>query len=79
MTDLSAVQNLLASWWFESDQGNFEAWPRYLTADAHFTCRSDSGVTDYEEPMRADLTGREKELGWPIDHRRNSPGGPCVR
>jgi hypothetical protein len=63
VTDLSAVQDLLASWWFDYDQGNFEAWPRYFTADAHFTCRSDSGDTDYEEFIRADLTGRPQQRG----------------
>jgi hypothetical protein len=48
LIDLAAVQNLIASWWFDYDQGNFELWPRYFTADAHFTCQSDSGATDYE-------------------------------
>jgi hypothetical protein len=47
MTDVSAVQNLLAGWWFDYDQGNFEAWPAYFTADAHFTCRSDSCATAF--------------------------------
>jgi len=26
LTELAAVQNLIASWWFDYDQGNFEAW-----------------------------------------------------
>ena len=73
MTDLAAVQNLVASWWFDYDQGNFEAWPQYFTTDAHFTCRSDSGKTDFEEFVRADVSGREDLLTWQIDHRKNSP------
>ena len=44
MVDLGAVQNLLAGWWFEYDQGNFDVWPEYFTPDAHFSCRSDSGM-----------------------------------
>lgn len=73
MTDLAAVQNLVAAWWFDYDQGNFEAWPQYFTADAHFTCRSDSGKTAFEEFVRADVSGRDDVLAWQIDHRKNSP------
>ena len=73
MVDLSAVQNLIAGWWFEYDQGNFEVWPDYFTPDAHFSCRSDSGHVDYEDFIRADVTGREHVLAWQIEHRRNSP------
>jgi hypothetical protein len=71
--DLAAVQNLVASWWFEYDQGNFDVWPQYFTADAHFTCRSDSGQTDFEEFVRADVSGRDEVVAWQIDHRSNSP------
>jgi hypothetical protein len=73
LIDLAAVQNLIASWWFDYDQGNFPVWPRYFTVDAHFTCQSDSGATDYEEFIRADLNGRDQVLAWQIDHRKNSP------
>src|ERR1041384_2261359 len=73
MVDSSAVINLLASWWFEYDQGNFDVWPDFFTADAHFACQSDSGTTAYEEFIRADLHGRDEVLAWQIDHRTNSP------
>lgn len=73
MIDLPAVQNLVARWWFDYDQGDFEAWPEHFTADAHFTCRSDSGQTAFEEFVRADVSGRDAVLEWQIDHRRNSP------
>jgi SnoaL-like domain len=73
MVDLSAVQNLIAGWWFDYDQGNFEAWPGYFTADARFSCRSDSGRAPYEDFIRADLTGRDRVLAWQTDHRCNSP------
>ena len=73
MIDLSAVQNLVAGWWFEYDQGNFDAWPEYFTTDAHFSCRSDSGQTPYEDFIRADITGRDEVVAWQVDHRRNSP------
>jgi hypothetical protein len=73
VTDLAAVQNLVASWWFEYDQGNFDVWPGYFTADAHFSCRSDSGKTAFEEFVTADVHGREAVVEWQIDHRSNSP------
>ena len=72
MVDLAGVQNLLSSWWFAYDQGAFEEWPRYFTPDAHFSCRSDSGRTDFEEFIRADVRGPDV-LSWQEQHRRNSP------
>lgn len=73
MVDAAAVQNLLMSWWYDYDQGNFDAWPAYFTSDAHFSCRTDTGQTDFEDFVRADVKGRDEVLAWQIDHRRNSP------
>lgn len=73
MVDAAAVQNLLTSWWYDYDQGNFEVFPDYFTADAHFSCRTDSGTTDFEEFVRADVTGRDGVVAWQVDHRSNSP------
>ena len=73
MIDLGAVQNLIASWWFDYDQGDFDAWPDYFTADARFSCRSDSGKTAFEEFVTADVRGRDEVVAWQVDHRSNSP------
>jgi 3-phenylpropionate/cinnamic acid dioxygenase small subunit len=73
MVDLAAVQQLLASWWFDYDQGNFDEFPEYFTADAHFTCRSDSGKTAFEEFVTADVRGRDRVVRWQVEHRSNSP------
>jgi len=73
MIDLSAVQNLVSSWWFDYDQGNFDIWPEYFASQARFECRSDKGDTEFETFFRADLTGRDEVLAWHIDHRKNSP------
>lgn len=73
MVDPASVQNLIAGWWFDYDQGNFEAWSDYFTTDTHFSCRSDSGRTDFEEFIRADVTGREDVLAWQTQHRKDSP------
>jgi SnoaL-like domain len=67
------VQALLAGWWFDYDQGNVEAWPRYFTEDAHFSCRSDSQATAFEEFVTADVSGREAVLAWQQEHRSQSP------
>ena len=73
MVDTAAVQNLLMSWWYDYDQGNFGVFPDYFTGDAHFSCRTDSGQTDFEEFVRADVKGRDEVVAWQIDHRSNSP------
>ena len=73
MVAVGDVQNLIASWWFDYDQGNFEAWPGYFTTDAHFSCRSDSGQTEFEEFVSADIHGHHDVVAWQIDHRKNSP------
>jgi hypothetical protein len=73
VVDVSAVRNLLASWWFDYDQGNFEVFADYFTSDARFSCRSDSGRTAFEEFVTADVGGRDDVVAWQVDHRRNSP------
>jgi hypothetical protein len=70
---LDEVQNIIASWWFDYDQGRFDTFAGYFTADAHFSCRSDSGQTDFEEFVTADVSGRDEVVAWQIDHRSNSP------
>ncbi len=70
---LADVQGLLAGWWFDYDQGNFEAWPRYFAEDAHFSCRSDSQSTPFEEFVTADVRGCDEVLAWNREHRSQSP------
>jgi hypothetical protein len=71
--DPAAVQDLVGKWWWNYDEGNFDVLAGLLTDDAHFTCRTDSGTTDYEEFVRADHTGRDAVMAWQTDHRVNSP------
>lgn len=73
MIPLDDVQNILAGWWFDYDQGNFDTFSEYFTSDAHFSCRSDSGKTAFEEFITADVSGRDEVVAWQIDHRSNSP------
>jgi hypothetical protein len=73
MIDNGAVAELLGRWWFEYDQGTFDALKSMLTDDAHFTCRTDTGTTDYEEFVRADYRGRDEIMAWQTEHRLDSP------
>jgi hypothetical protein len=67
------VNDLIGKWWFVYDNALFDEWPSLLTGDVHFTCRTDTGTTDYEEFVRADVTGREDVLKWQTEHRLGSP------
>jgi hypothetical protein len=73
MMEPAQVQDLVARWWWNYDEGNFDVLASLLTEDAHFSCRTDSGTTDYEEFVRADVTGRDAVMGWQTVHRLNSP------
>jgi hypothetical protein len=73
MIEPAAVQDLVARWWWNYDEGNFKVLDELLTEDVHFSCRTDSGTTDYEEFVRADYTGREAVMAWQTDHRLHSP------
>ena len=71
--DGAAVHELLGRWWFNYDEGNFEVLAGLLTDDAHFTCRTDSGATDYEDFVRSDVRGQAEVMAWQTEHRINSP------
>ena len=73
MIEPAQMQDLVARWWWNYDEGNFDVLASLLTEDAHFSCRTDSGTTDYEEFVRADVTGRDAVMAWQTDHRLNSP------
>jgi len=73
MIDTAAVQDLVGRWWFTYDAGHFDELAELLTEDVHFSCRTDSGTTDYEEFVRADLRGRHEVMAWQRRHRLDSP------
>ena len=43
------ITELLAHWWHRYDEGQIEELRPYLTADATFRTRTDTGTTDWEE------------------------------
>jgi SnoaL-like domain len=73
MIEPAALQDLVHRWWFNYDEGNFKVLDALLTEDVHFSCRTDSGATDYEEFVRADYRGRDQVMAWQTDHRLRSP------
>ena len=73
MIEPAAIQDLIGRWWFNYDEGNFKVLEGLLTEDVHFSARTDSGATDYEEFVRADYTGRDQVMTWQTDHRLHSP------
>ena len=71
--DEAAVQAVVGRWWFHYDQGDFEGLAGLLTEDTRFTCRTDTGTTDFEDFVRADVSGRDEVVRWQTEHRRGSP------
>lgn len=69
----SEVQDLVGRWWFNYDEGHFQVLTLLLASDAHFTCRTDTGATAYEEFVRADFRGRDTIMEWQTNHRMQSP------
>jgi hypothetical protein len=69
----AALQDLVARWWWNYDEGNFAVLRELLADDVHFSCRTDSGATDYEEFVRADHHGRDAVMAWQTQHRLDSP------
>ena len=70
---IGEVQELLGRWWWSYDDGRFDTLTELLAEDAHFVCRTDTGTTDYEEFVRADLRGRDAVMAWQTEHRMHSP------
>lgn len=73
MIENSHVQQLLSHWWFAYDNALYDEWPEMFTVDAHFSCRTDSGTTAFEEFVNADVRGRDAVLAWQRQHREGSP------
>ena len=73
MIETAEVQDLIARWWFAYDNALFDEWPPMLTAGTHFSCRTDTGQTAFEEFVNADVSARDEVLAWQTDHRLHSP------
>ena len=67
------VQELISRWWFAYDQGLFDDLNSLLTEDVHFTVRTDTGKTNYEDFVNADVRGKAEVMNWQTEHRLDSP------
>jgi hypothetical protein len=67
------VQDLIGRWWYHYDQAEFEELEELLAEDMRFTCQTDTGQTDFEEFVRADIAGRAEVMAWQRPHRMGSP------
>lgn len=73
MITFSDVQELVSRWWFSYDEGQFDQLAEMLTEDVHFTVRTDTGKTEYEEFVTADVRGKSDVMAWQTEHRLDSP------
>jgi SnoaL-like domain len=69
----SEITELLAHWWHRYDEARVDELSDLLTTDATFRVRTDTGTTDYEAFVRADVTGAEEITFWQAKHRGASP------
>jgi len=67
------LNELIGRWWYSYDEGRFDAMTALLTEDVHFSVRTDTGKTDYEEFVNADIRGRDEVMAWQVEHRLDSP------
>ena len=67
------VQELISRWWFAYDQGLFDELELLVTEDVHFTVRTDTGKTQYEDFATADIHGKVEVISWQTEHRLDSP------
>jgi hypothetical protein len=71
--DPGDLADLVARWWFNYDEGNFDVLAELLTEDVHFTCRTDTDTVEWAAFARADVSGRDAVMAWQTEHRRASP------
>jgi len=73
MIEPAALQDLIGAWWFNYDEGNFDALADRLTDDVHFSVRTDTDTVAWAEFARGEARGRDDVMAWQIQHRRDSP------
>jgi hypothetical protein len=67
------LQDLMGSWWFHYDEGDFDVLAGLLTEDCHFTVRTDTDTVAWAEFAKADVQGRDAVMAWQTQHRLDSP------
>jgi SnoaL-like domain len=67
------AQELISRWWFAYDQGLFDELNSLVSEDVHFTVRTDTGKTNFEDFVNADVRGKADVMHWQKEHRLDSP------
>lgn len=70
---LCDLQELVAGFWHHYDEWNAEDIVARLAENVHYTGRSDTGASAFEDMLRADLHGRDETMAWLTEHRHQSP------
>nr|WP_242484969.1 hypothetical protein [Rhodococcus sp. MS16] len=70
---VSELLQLLGSWWYHYDEWQPEVLRALIVDDFAFSCRSDTGTTEYEDFIRCDLSGANQVMEWQEAHRLASP------
>ena len=72
-TIIGELVQLVGSWWFHYDEWNRDALRGVIVDDFAFSCRSDTGATEYEDFIRCDVRGADEVMAWQETHRHASP------
>ena len=73
MIEPGAVQDLVARWWWNYDEGNFDVLACCSPRTHTFRAAPTAAPPTTRNSSAADVTGRDAVMGWQTDHRLNSP------
>ncbi|MGH3970216.1 MAG: nuclear transport factor 2 family protein [Mycobacterium sp.] len=70
---LAELQEFIAEFWFHYDEAHYDELAARYAADIHYSSRSDTGASPFEELLTADVRGHEEAIAWLVEHRKASP------
>jgi hypothetical protein len=70
---LPELQEFIGSFWYHYDEAHYDELAASYAEDVHYSTRSDSGASPFEDLMSPELHGRDAVMEWLSDHRRQSP------
>lgn len=70
---LAELQEFVAEFWFHYDEAHYDELGARYAEDIHYSSRSDTGASPFEELLTADLHGRDEAIAWLVKHRKASP------
>lgn len=70
---IQQVINLLASWWYDYDEGSTDDWPAYFSSDVTYRSRTDSDASPMAEFVKSEWDGRGVLVAALATHRQRTP------